>query len=408
MLLDRLLGSVIRRGRMAMIGPDGRRYVYGEGGPGPCPTFRVHDKATLLKAALDPSLGFAEGYMNGRITIEEGDLYDIVEVAVLNFDKVGLNGLARLRERLRIAFRWFEQLNLPSASRRNVAHHYDLSGQLYDLFLDPDRQYSCAYFPTPGLSLEDAQAAKKAHIAAKLRLEPGMRVLDIGSGWGGLGLTLARNYGVDVVGVTLSQEQLALSRQRAEQAGLAGQVRFEPIDYRKIDGHFDRIVSVGMFEHVGAAFYDTFFNKVSSLLAPEGVALLHTIGRSGPPGATNSFIAKYIFPGGYTPALSELMAAVERSGLVTTDVEILRLHYAETVKEWRRRFLANWDKAEALYDARFCRMWNLYLASSEASFREGGQVVFQVQFAHDVSIVPMTRDYLYERPRDQRISDAAQ
>ncbi|MFA5122046.1 class I SAM-dependent methyltransferase [Zavarzinia sp.] len=395
MLLDSLLKKVIRHGRFAVIDPGGRRHVYGDGSGGPTPTLRVHDRSVLFRAAIDPSLGFAEAYMDGRITVEEGDLYDVCMVVVENFERVGLSGLAKLKSVLRRLLRPLEQRNLAHIARRNVAHHYDLSGALYDLFLDPDRQYSCAYFARPDMTLEEAQAAKKAHIAAKLRLQPGMRVLDIGSGWGGLALTLARDYGVDVTGVTLSTEQLGVARGRAEKAGLADRVKFELLDYRKVEGRFDRIVSVGMFEHVGVGFYDAYFGKIQHLLAPDGLAMVHTIGRAGPPGPTNSFIAKYIFPGGYTPALSEFMASVERCGLVTTDVEVLRVHYAETLKEWRRRFRARWADAAALYDERFCRMWDLYLASCEASFRVGGQVVFQVQMGHTVASAPMTRDYLY-------------
>ncbi|PWR20056.1 SAM-dependent methyltransferase [Zavarzinia compransoris] len=409
MMLDALLKTVIRHGRLTVIGPDGTSRTYGAGdGSVSHPAIRIHHRSVLLRAAIDPSLGFAEAYMDGRITIERGDVYDVCMVVVRNFELVGLSGLARLKSALRGWLRPFEQRNLARASRRNVAHHYDLSGALYDLFLDADRQYSCAYFTRPDMTLEQAQAAKKAHIARKLRLEPGMRVLDIGSGWGGLALTLARDYGADVTGITLSTEQLALARQRAAQAGLADRVKFELMDYRHVGQSFDRIVSVGMFEHVGIGFYDTYFNKLRTLLKPDGVAMVHTIGRAGPPGPTNSFIAKYIFPGGYTPALSEMMAAVERSGLIAADVEILRLHYAETLKEWRRRFLANRDRAEALYDRRFCRMWELYLAACEASFRVGGQVVFQVQLGHELASLPVTRHYLYPQPVEMPPRMAAQ
>ena len=409
MMLDALFKKVIRIGRLTIIGPDGVARTYGtDDGSGRCPVLRIHDRRVLLRAAIDPSLGFAEAYMDGTVTVEAGDIYDVCMVVVHNFEKVGLSGLARVKSALRRLLRPLEQLNRAAASRRNVAHHYDLSGALYDLFLDADRQYSCAYFARPTMTLEEAQAAKKAHIAHKLRLEPGMRVLDIGSGWGGLALTLAKDYGVDVMGVTLSTEQLALARQRAAKAGLGDRVKFELRDYRHITESFDRVVSVGMFEHVGVGYYDTYFNKVRDLLKPDGNALIHTIGRTGTPGPTNSFIAKYIFPGGYTPSLSELMASVERSGLIGCDIEILRLHYAETLREWRRRFLANRDRAEALYDARFCRMWDLYLASCEASFRVGGQVVFQVQLGHAVDSLPTTRDYLYTGPNEIEQPMAAQ
>jgi cyclopropane-fatty-acyl-phospholipid synthase len=274
-----------------------------------------------------------------------------------------------------------------------VAHHYDINGAIYDLFLDRDRQYSCAYF-TPGATLDEAQLAKKRHLAAKLSLAPGHRVLDIGSGWGGLGLYLAKIGHCDVTGVTLSSEQLRISRERAQREGLARAVRFEFKDYRKVEGRFDRIVSVGMFEHVGVNHYATYFRKVRELLADDGVALIHTIGRSEPPTATNPFIAKYIFPGGYIPALSEVAAAVERSGLVLTDLEVLRLHYAETLRAWRERFLANWDKAAGILDETFCRMWEFYLAGSETAFRYQGLVVFQLQLAKRIDALPTTRDYM--------------
>ena len=276
-----------------------------------------------------------------------------------------------------------------------MAHHYDLSGELYDLFLDADRQYSCAYFARPDMTLEEAQAAKKAHIAAKLLIEPGMRVLDIGCGWGGMGLTLARDFGAQVTGVTLSQEQHAIANQRAQKAGLADKARFHLMDYRDVKGQFDRIVSVGMFEHVGVPHYDAYFATVERLLAPDGIALIHTIGRAGPPGATSPWITKYIFPGGYCPAMSETMAAVERHKLVTTDVEVWRLHYAETLRIWRERFEANIESARALYDDRFCRMWRYYLIASELTFRLNNQVVFQFQLTPKQDAVPLTRDYLY-------------
>lgn len=292
---------------------------------------------------------------------------------------------------VRRATRRLSQFNPPWRSKAHVAHHYDLSDQLYGLFLDQDKQYSCAYFTSPDDTLEDAQAAKKRHIASKLLLnKAGLSVLDIGCGWGGMALELATEYGADVLGVTLSENQIAVARQRAESARLSHRCRFELVDYRALSGIYDRMVSVGMFEHVGAAYYPTFFGKVKQLLSDDGVMLLHFIGRLDGPGATNPWIAKYIFPGGYVPALSEVMRAVEKSGLYVTDVEVLRLHYAETLKEWRRRFLANRDKILCLYDERFCRMWEFYLAGAEMAFRHEGQVVFQVHLAKKIDAVPMT------------------
>ena len=280
------------------------------------------------------------------------------------------------------------------ALARNVAHHYDLDRRLYSLFLDADRQYSCAYFEHPEQSLDDAQLAKKRHLAAKLLVNPGARVLDIGSGWGGLGLYLAETCGAHVTGVTLSDEQHALSRARAEEKGLADRVEFRLQDYRDVAERFDRIVSVGMFEHVGVGYYDVFFRKCADLLADDGVMLLHSIGRSEGPGITNPWIAKYIFPGGYIPALSEVMPAIERAGLLVTDIEILRLHYAETLKHWRDRFLAHRDDLEKIYDERFFRMWEFYLAASEMAFREQDMMVFQLQLTKRQGVVPITRDYI--------------
>jgi len=282
--------------------------------------------------------------------------------------------------------------------RPRAPHHYDIDGAIYDLFLDSDRQYSCGYF-TEGADLEEAQLAKKRHLAAKLAIEPGQRVLDVGSGWGGLALYLAKVAHCEVTGVTLSNEQLKISRERAAREGLGRAVGFEFTDYRKVVGRFDRIVSVGMFEHVGVNHYGTYFRKVRDLLSDDGVALIHSIGRSEPPTATNPFIAKYIFPGGYIPALSEMVAAIERAGLVITDLEVLRLHYAETLRAWRKRFLANWDKAAAIRDETFCRMWEFYLAASEAAFRHQGLVVFQVQLAKRVNALPITRDYMFKAER---------
>ncbi|MDE3239503.1 MAG: class I SAM-dependent methyltransferase, partial [Paracoccaceae bacterium] len=294
-----------------------------------------------------------------------------------------------------------------SRARRNVAHHYDLSGELYDLFLDEDRQYSCAYFADPSMTLEEAQRAKKAHIANKLLLEPGMTVLDIGCGWGGLGLTLARDYGARVVGVTLSEEQHKVATRRAKEAGLSDRVEFRLCDYRTVTETFDRVVSVGMFEHVGVPHYREYFSAVHDRLAPDGVALIHTIGRVTPPGSTSPWILKYIFPGGYVPALSEMMSAVEKNALWSTDIEVWRMHYAYTLRHWHDRFVAKQDKAKALYDERFCRMWRYYLIASEMSFRHYGQCVFQVQLARRQEAVPLTRTYLYP-PEIQMASRAAE
>jgi cyclopropane-fatty-acyl-phospholipid synthase len=344
----------------------------------------------------NPDLAVGEAYMNGGLTIDGDDLRGFLKLSIRNLTAATDLWWQRPVTGARRGLRKLGQWNPVGRAQMNVAHHYDLSAELYDLFLDADRQYSCAYFSRPGMTLDQAQKAKKAHIARKLLIEPGMRVLDIGCGWGGMALTLARDHGARVTGVTLSTEQLKIARARARAEGLEDRVEFRLMDYRHVTERFDRIVSVGMFEHVGAPHFREYFRHVHTLLGPNGVALIHTIGRIQPPGATSPWIARYIFPGGYCPALSEVMAAVEHEGLYQTDVEIWRLHYAETLRHWFDRFEARIDEARALYDDRFCRMWRYYLAASEMTFRHGRQAVFQLQLAHDQTAVPLTRDYLYD------------
>src|SRR5579872_5437211 len=343
-MLGTFLSEFVRNGRLEVIWPDGRKQSYGHGGPEAA--VRLHGTFTPWALWLRPDLVLGEAYMDGRLTVERGTIAEVLEILISNYNQYSHGALHRLRRFARVAGRRFSQLNRIGRARKNVAHHYDLSGQLYDLFLDSDRQYSCAYFSDPKMTLEQAQAAKKRHIASKLRLNrSGLRVLDVGSGWGGLALDLAALEGANVLGVTLSTEQLSVSKSRASTMGLSHRAQFALRDYRQIEGTFDRIVSVGMFEHVGVGYYDAFYSKIRELLVPDGVALLHTIGRADGPSATNPWIAKYIFPGGYTPALSEVMRSIERSGLYATDIEILRLHYAETLKEWRARFCRNWARA---------------------------------------------------------------
>ncbi len=394
-LFDRMLDHIVQTGDLHVTLPDGQGRRYGNG-RGPRVSITFHDPDLPRRMIINPDLALGEGYMDGSVVIENDDLYGLLSIAVTN--------IARQRKPiwwqrpfvgLRRSLRWVQQFNPVGRAQANVAHHYDLSGELYGLFLDEDRQYSCAYFRHPGVTLEQAQIDKKNHIAGKLLIEPGMKVLDIGCGWGGMGLTLARDYGAQVVGVTLSREQHALARKRAEEAGLADRVDFRLMDYRQVTERFDRIVSVGMFEHVGVPHYREYFNHVHRMLNPDGVALIHTIGRASPPGYTSPWIAKYIFPGGYVPAMSEAFAAIEKERLFATDVEIWRLHYAETLKHWHDRFMANIDEARALYDDRFCRMWRYYLVASELTFRLNTQVVFQFQLAHRQDAVPLTRDYLY-------------
>jgi cyclopropane-fatty-acyl-phospholipid synthase len=336
--------------------------------------------------------------MDGTLTVEDGDLYALLDLLGRNTAAIDDSPFVKWSYRWQRTVRAFEQYNPVGKAQRNVAHHYDLRDELYALFLDDDRQYSCAYFRSPSDTLEQAQINKKQYIAAKLLLQPGMKVLDIGSGWGGMGLFLGRKYGADVTGVTLSREQHTVSSRRALETGLADKVRFKLLDYRQEPDTYDRIVSVGMFEHVGAAHFVEYFSKVKALLKDDGVMLLHAIGRMEPPGGTNTWLKKYIFPGGYTPALSEVMAAIEKVGLYVTDIEILRLHYAETLRHWRLRFLANRDKVKALaaYDDRFCRMWEFYLAGCEVAFRYMNQMVFQIQIARRQDAAPITRDYMMD------------
>ncbi len=407
MLLARLLRRMITRGHLTVVDANGRVHAFGAAGEEPAVTIRLHDRALHRKLFLNPYLYLGEAYMDGALTVEDGSIRDFLMLCGLNLEAYEPRWIERVGRRIGKIARPIMQHNPIGRAKRNVAHHYDLSGELYDLFLDRDRQYSCAYFESPNYSLDQAQEAKKRHLAAKLLLKPGQKVLDIGSGWGGLGIYLAETAGVEVVGVTLSEEQHKVSNQRVEEAGLSDRVRFLLKDYREVEGRFDRIVSVGMFEHVGVKHYGEFFGKLRELLADDGVALLHSIGRSDGPGVTNPWIRKYIFPGGYVPALSEVMPAIERNRLLATDIEILRLHYADTLKAWLRRFHDNRDKIAKIYDERFCRMWEFYLAGCEMSFRHWDQMVFQIQLAKRVDAVPLTRDYIHEWERAQPLTSAA-
>ena len=392
-MLGVLFSQVIKRGTLTVQWAGGEITTYGRGEPRA--TIRIVGRSTPWAIGLRPELAFGEAYMDGRLIIEQGTVADVLEIMLSNMATGRLPIIMRTARSIRRLFRSISQLNTGRRSRRNVAHHYDLSKSLYRLFLDRDLNYSCGYFRHPGMSLEAAQTAKKQHIAAKLNLDrPGLSVLDIGSGWGSLGIDLARDGCADVLGITLSTEQLTVANEMAAAAGLGHKCHFKLQDYRSVEGQFDRIVSVGMFEHVGIKYFDTFFSKVRDLLAPDGVALLHTIGRSDGPGATPPWIAKYVFPGGYVPALSEIMASIERSGLYATDIEIWRLHYAETLKKWRTRFQKNRAGAAALYDERFCRIWEFYLAGAEMAFRYDRQVVFQIQLTKRIDALPVTRDYM--------------
>ena len=398
-LIDTLLARAFKRGTLTVTYADGRTATFGTPDPDyPDIAIRFTDRRTIGRILRDPSLGLGEAFMNGRVVIERGDILGMLSLASANsqwekYDHVLTPGAAMR------AFNWarrkLDQFNRARDARRNVKHHYDIGNAFYDLFLDADRQYSCAYFLDPAHdSLEQAQLDKKAHIAAKLALRPGMRVLDIGCGWGGMALYLHQTYGVDVLGVTLSDEQIRTARERAAAAGVADHVKFELIDYRELTGTFDRIVSVGMFEHVGPPQYRTFFTKCRELLTPDGVMLLHTIGRAGEPGVTDEFTARYIFPGGYIPALSEIAKGYEGLRYHLTDCEVLRLHYGYTIRHWYDRAVANKERIVALYDEPFFRMWTYYLAGAYTTFRYGGMVNYQLQFARDRDALPITRDYI--------------
>jgi cyclopropane-fatty-acyl-phospholipid synthase len=401
------LSRLVEKGTLVVTLPSGRVVRAGQGAPEIAVTLR--DPALPRRLCLTPEMALGEGYMDGTLTIEGDDLRGLMTLVTRNVARAQQLPLwGGIAGRLRDLKRGVDQWNPAGRSKANVAHHYDLSGALYDLFLDADKQYSCAYFRDPGMTLEEAQAAKKAHIAGKLLIEPGMRVLDIGCGWGGMALTLARDYGARVVGVTLSEEQIKVARERAKAAGLEDRVEFHLMDYRKVEGPFDRIVSVGMFEHVGVPHYREYFGKVRDLLTPDGVALIHTIGRLRPPTSTSPWITKYIFPGGYCPALSEVAAAIEKEGVEQTDIEVWRHHYAMTLRHWHDRFVARIEEAKALYDERFCRMWRFYLIASELTFVEGHQVVFQLQLARRKDAVPLTRDYLYPAEARWPVAHAAE
>ena len=386
--MDAMPSPLIKAGFLKIIDPANNVYTLKGQANGPEATIRITDKRLLRRLMVVPDLYLGEGYIEGTINVEEGTLYDVLEFCALNLMPLPGEGGALVAASA--------NHNVIGKAQANVAHHYDLDRRLFELFLDSDLQDSCAYFETDGESLEDAQANKKRRLAAKLLLKPGMRVLDIGCGFGGLALELARTAGVDVVGVTLSEEQWKVGQERAKAAGLEKEVSFKLIDYREESGRYDRIVSVGMFEHVGSSHYGEFFGKLRDLLTDDGIAVLHSIGRMAPPGSPLIWINKYIFPGGYTPCLSETIAAVERAGLWITDLEILRLHYASTLHEWHRRFQRNRDRVASLYDERFCRMWEFYLQICEVAFRRLNWMVFQAQITKSITAVPLTRSYLRE------------
>ncbi len=403
--LQAMIGKIVTKGSLKLILASGETHVFGDGSEQTV-TVRFADAEAEGAVATDPALKLGEMYMEGRFVVEDGNIFDFLSLIRRN----GVNKAATLRMvahgLARIAATQID-MRLPiNRNLRNVSHHYDLSAKLFDLFLDEDWQYSCAYFEPAGISLDEAQLAKKRHIAAKLLLEKGNRVLEIGSGWGGLGLYMAEAADVDVTGITLSEEQLKVSRERAARRGLTDHVRFELRDYRDLTGQFDRIVSVGMFEHVGVGNYRHFFRKAAKILDRHGVMVLHSIGRTKPNYATNPFIEKYIFPGGYIPSVAEVLPAVEKAGLLIKDIEILPMHYAYTLRAWRERFVARKAEAVALYDERFFRMWEFYLAVSETAFRHDRLFIFQLQLARHQDAVPYDRNYIARREAELREFEA--
>jgi cyclopropane-fatty-acyl-phospholipid synthase len=395
-LLRYCLQQFIRHGAMTFTTANGEKFTCGDG-TGQHVFARFLTAEAERRVLRNPELALGEIYMDGSFVVENGSIADAL--AILMNQPVVLPGWARPQWWARYLARHIRQFNLRGRAKNNVAHHYDLDGRLYSLFLDSDKQYSCAYFEKPDMTLDDAQLAKKRHISAKLLVRPGDRILDIGSGWGGLGLYLAETAGARVTGVTLSTEQLQVATARAAEKHLTQSATFLLEDYRDVPGPFERIVSVGMFEHVGVDFYDTYFKRCAELLTDDGVMLLHSIGRSEGPDVTNPWIAKYIFPGGYIPALSEVLPAIQRAGLLVCDIEILRLHYAETLKAWRERFMARREDAIQLYDECFARMWEFYLACSEMAFRKQNLMNFQIQLTKRQGVVPITRDYIAQEEK---------
>lgn len=395
MFFHRIMKQFVKIGTLNVIDKDGRNYCY-SATPSPAITIQIHSKSVENRLCYSPILALGEGYMEGNITIEKGDIYDFLTFCATNLQKGNFSLIEKVADRLSPITRLLHEKNPIHKSHKNVAHHYDLSEDLYRLFLDQDMQYSCAYFNSLDDDLETAQINKKRHLASKLQLKPGQKILDIGSGWGGLAISLARVADVEVTGLTLSEEQHRVATERVKAAGLEDRVRFCLRDYREERGTYDRIVSVGMFEHVGVKHYNEFFSQISSLLREDGIALLHSIGCSTGPTTANAWIKKYIFPGGYAPALSETLRAIEPSKLYVTDIEVLHQHYAETLRHWRSRFLFHQDKIKEVWGEKFFRMWDFYLASCEVAFRKRGYMVFQIQMMRNPELVPLTRDYIWE------------
>ncbi|MCP4779296.1 MAG: class I SAM-dependent methyltransferase [Hyphomicrobium sp.] len=403
--LSNMMKSFVRVGTLTIIDADGKVHVF-SGQPGPNVTMRLSDRSLYYKLVFNPELNAGEAYMDGRMSFEDSTLRDFLTLFSLNRLSLASYPLQKVLRRVSRMFKKWQQANPIGKAQQNVAHHYDLGNDFYKLFLDEGLQYSCAYFTNDDETLEQAQRNKLRLLAAKLNLSPGLKILDIGCGWGDLALYLARLADVEVVGVTLSKEQFELANARARKSVLDNRVRFELKDYRKVEDRFDRIVSVGMFEHVGVHHYGEFFGKINELMDDDGLALIHSIGHMSPPGTASPWLRKYIFPGAYSPALSEVFEVVEQNSLWVTDLEFLRLHYAKTLAHWGQRFEANRDKVEAMYDARFARMWEFYLISAEMMFRTGSQLVFHMQLARKRDAAPIVRDYITDLQRDYKRQEA--
>lgn len=400
MLWAKSLNELVKSGNLTVIDATGKSHHFGVHGQTPESTVRLHDRSLHYKLFFRPDFYIGEAYMNGLLTMEQGNLNDFLAILAINFAVSKPTFMETIAEKAAPVLQYLQQYNPVGIAQKNVAPHYDVSDKLYELFLDTDWHYTCAYYADPDNSLEQAQQDKIQHVAAKLQLKPGMKVLDAGCGWGSFAMYLARTFKVDVTGVTLSGEQADKANKRAKDAGLSDCVRFYQKDFREMTGTFDRVASIGMMEHIGTGFYKQLFDKTKELLTPDGIAFFHFIGRLDGPGTTNSWLRKYIFPGGYAPALSEVTRVIEKSGLLMTDIEILRMHYAHTLRDWQKRFRDNWKIAAGIYDERFCRMWEFYLVSSEIDFRYLSTINFQIQIAKDVNTIPITRDYMFEEEQN--------
>ncbi len=395
MNLIKFLNNLFKYDGFILIDSNQKKFVIGKPIKENPITIKLLDKKLSYKLLMNPDLYFGEAYTNGSLVIENGTLTEFLEIAFRNIGRGDINIYGTILKKIKGTYRYLTNFNKIVKSKKNVSHHYDISEKLYDLFLDSNRQYSCAYFKNENDTLEDAQNNKIDHIIKKLKIEPDQKVLDIGSGWGTLALSIAQKTKASVTGITLSENQLKYSNKKAKEMNLSNQVEFKLIDYRQLNEKFDRVVSVGMFEHVGRKFYRTYFNQVSKMLKDKGIALIHTIGSSNPPRDPQPWITKYIFPGGYTPSLSEVARPIENSGLIISDIEVLRMHYAHTLRNWKERFLSRKEDVLTMFDEKFYRMWEFYLASCEMAFKWGDQVVFQFQLSKDNASVPNTRDYIY-------------